>query len=209
MKELKELVLEGNADELVEAVKVKLNDGISHNSILDEMVMGIQKVGDLFEKGELYLPDMMLAANALKSALNIINPYFAKDNINNYSIGKIVIATVQGDVHNIGKDLVAVMLESAGFNVIDLGVNVSSRVIIEAAESNNADIVALSTLLSTGIPEMAKVINELKDKKLRDKIKVLIGGAPVDNNIVEKIGADGYGENAVSAVQIAKGLLIN
>jgi len=165
---------------------------------------GIKEVGRLYESGEYFLPDLICSADAMKAALAILKPVLDKSS-SATSKGTIVIATVQGDIHDIGKTIVASMLTAAGYNVIDLGCNVPNELVIEKAISENADIVALSALLATTMEEQRNIINTLKRQGI-DK-KVMIGGAPVSQAFADSIGASGYSENAVSAVQLATRLL--
>ena len=207
MSNIRELVIKGDEEKLVELVNEELKGGKSHNKIIDELTEGIREVGNLFQTEVYYLPEMILSANALKKAMEVVTPYLIGTDSDFKTAGKVLIATVKGDVHDIGKNIVSIMLQGSGFKVIDLGVDVSSEKIVNFINLENPDILALSTLLSVGISEMKKVINHLDSANLRDKVKIIIGGAPINESVVKEIGADGFGSNAVHAVDVSKELL--
>lgn len=169
-------------------------------------VPGIQRVGELWEEGEYFLPELITSAEAMKTAMSILEPELARQRIKARTSGKVVIGTVEGDIHDIGKNLVASMLQAGGFEVHDLGVDVALDRFVEKAEAVGADFICLSALLTTTLTNQKRLIGLLREKGLRDKYKVLVGGAPASAKWAEEIGADGYAENAVSAVKLAKSL---
>ncbi len=168
-------------------------------------VPGIQKVGELWEQGEYFLPELITSAEAMKAAMAVLDPELNRKGVG-ARIGKVVIGTVEGDIHDIGKNLVASMLQAGGFEVIDLGADVKLEKFIEKAEAEGAEMICLSALLTTTMVNQRRFIGLLRDKGLRDKYKVLVGGAPASRKWAEEIGADGYAENAVAAVKLAKSL---
>lgn len=201
-------ILEGNKKEAEQLAKEALKKKLDLNEIIEKgYVPGIQKVGDLWEKGEYFLPELISSAECMKAAIKILQPELAKANINIKSIGKVIIGTVEGDIHDIGKNLVASMLSANGFDVVDLGADVTLEKFIEKAEATKADFICLSALLTTTMLGQKKVIEMLKKKNIFGRYKVLVGGAPVNKKWAEEIGADGYAENAISAVKVAKELI--
>jgi len=169
-------------------------------------VPGIQKVGELWEQGEYFLPELITSAEAMKAAMSVLDPELNRKGVGARMGGKVVIGTVEGDIHDIGKNLVASMLQAGGFEVIDLGADVKLEKFIETAEAVGAGMICLSALLTTTMANQRRLIGLLRDKGLRDKYKVLVGGAPASRKWAEEIGADGYAENAVAAVKLAKSL---
>jgi trimethylamine corrinoid protein len=169
-------------------------------------VPGIEKVGELWEQGEYFLPELITSAEAMKAAMAVLEPELHRKNIGARMAGKVVIGTVEGDIHDIGKNLVASMLQAGGFEVFDLGADVKLERFIEKAEAVGAGMICLSALLTTTMTNQRRLIGLLRDKGLRDKYKVLVGGAPASRKWAEEIGADGYAENAVAAVKLAKSL---
>ena len=163
------------------------------------------EVGRLFEAGEYYLPDMVMSARAMKSALHLLKPYLVK--IGMRSTGKVAIGTVQGDLHDIGKNMVGMMMEGVGFEVMDLGTDVSPARFVEVVQNDHVNILCLSALLTTTMPSMAKTIEALKAEGLRDKVKVLVGGAPVTEEYARQTGADGYSQDASGAARLAIGFM--
>ena len=201
-----ESILDGSQKVTEAKVKEALALGLSADKILNEgLVAAMAEVGRLFEEGEYFVPEMLIAARAMQRGLDVLKPYLSEDDVQ--SPGKVVIGTVKGDLHDIGKNLVAMMLEGAAFEVIDLGTDVSPERFIEAAKSNNAQIIAMSALLTTTMPNMKNTIEALKEVGMRDKVKVLIGGAPITQSYADQIGADGFAEDASRAVAKAKILL--
>jgi 5-methyltetrahydrofolate--homocysteine methyltransferase len=163
-------------------------------------------VGKDFGSGKIFVPEMLVSAVTMKAGVDIVKPLLAGGQ--NLSYGTVLMATVKGDLHDIGKNLVTMMLEGAGFKVVDLGVDLDVQKLIEQVKAIRPDILGLSALLTTTMPEIQKVIAELKAQGLRDKVKVMVGGAPLDRTFAEKIGADGYGANAAEAVELARRLMV-
>jgi corrinoid protein of di/trimethylamine methyltransferase len=177
-------------------------DAINHG-----FVIGIDHVGNLFSSGEAFLPELVMAGEAMKAAVSALEPEMTKQGKRRKILGTIVLGTIEGDIHDIGKSLVGTMLSVAGFSVFDLGVDVPIPTLIEKARIENADIIAVSALLTTTMAKQRHVVEALDDSELRSAIKVMVGGAPVTRNWAEEIGADGYSEDAVGAVAVAKELL--
>ncbi|MBE3112301.1 MAG: corrinoid protein [Acidobacteria bacterium] len=167
-------------------------------------VPGLQKVGELWEQGEYFLPELISSAEAMKAAMAVLKPELDRKNIEAQRGGKVVIGTVEGDIHDIGKNLVASMLQAGGFEVYDLGADVKLERFIERAEAVGAGIICLSALLTTTMTNQKRLIGLLREKGLRDKYKVLVGGAPASHKWADEIGADGYAENAVAAVKLVR-----
>jgi 5-methyltetrahydrofolate--homocysteine methyltransferase len=199
-------ILSGEPEEAVEACQKALDAGLDAQTILNNGLMkGANEVGRLFECGEFFLPELMLAGRALKASMDIIRPLLeAQIAGGGASQGKVVIATVKTDIHDIGKNIVASMLTAAGFDVINMGVDVPIPEIINKAEETQADIIGLSALLTTSLPYMRDLIEGLKARNLRDKYSVLVGGASVTRDFAIAIGADDIGGNAAQAVEAAK-----
>jgi 5-methyltetrahydrofolate--homocysteine methyltransferase len=197
---------DGLRDEIVEGTKILLSRGWNAEKVLNEaLVEGMRIVGIDFRDGILFVPEVLLAANAMKGGMEILRPILAKSDVE--PIGKIVIGTVKGDVHDIGKNLVGMMLEGAGFEVIDLGINNPVEKYLAALEEHRPDILGMSALLTTTMPYMKVVIDTLKDKGLRDDYIVLVGGAPLNENFAKAVGADAYCRDAAMAVETAKRLI--
>jgi 5-methyltetrahydrofolate--homocysteine methyltransferase len=185
-------------------IQTALDDGRDVNEMLnDGLIRAMEEVGEQFSAGEIFVPEMLMAALAMKAGMKLLQPHLASGN--SQSKGIVVIGTVKGDLHDIGKNLVAMMLEGAGFEVVDLGVDVDSTAFIETASTKQANLIALSALLTTTMPAMERTITALREAGL--KIPVIIGGAPVTQVYAEQIGADGYGIDAPRAVKLAKQLV--
>jgi len=205
---MKKAIIEGHKDEAEALAREAIDQKISLNEVVEKgYVPGIKKVGDLWEKGEYFLPELITSAECMKAAMAILQPEMEKAQIKTRSIGKIVIGTVEGDIHDIGKNLVSSMLSANGFEVVDLGADVKLDRFIEKAREENADCICLSALLTTTMLGQKKLIEILKEKNLYGQYKVMVGGAPVNQKWAEDIGADGYAENAMMAVQALKNLL--
>ena len=203
LKQLFQHVVDGEAAEVQEGVQTALAEGINANMILkDALIAAMDEVGRRFEAGEFYVPEMLIAARAMQGGLRLLKPHLVS--AENKSAGKVAIGTVKGDLHDIGKNLVAMMLEGAGFEVHDLGVDVSPEAFVKAAREGT-QIIGLSALLTTTMPTMVLIIEALKTAGLRDKVKVMIGGAPVTQDYANKIGADAFAPDASSAVRVARG----
>ena len=201
-------VVEGKEDEAVKLARQVVEEGVNPTEAMDNgFLKGVQEVGRLYQEGRYFLSDLVATADTMRSAMEIIQPELDKLAFSQEAKGTIIIATVQGDIHDIGKTIVASMLRSAGFDVFDLGYDVPNDVILSTVEDENAEILALSALLTTTMSEQENLINLLKKAGLRNKVKVIVGGAPVSKEWAEKIGADAYGENAIEAVEIVKSLM--
>ncbi len=199
-------VLDGDAKATESAVKAALAAGTPPEDILHKAcIPAMGEVGRLFEEGEKFVPEMLISARAMQSAMSILKPMLAQGNIQ--SAGKIVVGTVAGDLHDIGKNLVGMMLEGSGFEVIDLGTDVGPQKFVDAVRQHHPQAVGMSALLTTTMPSMNACIAALKEAGLRDQVKVLIGGAPVTEEFARQIGADGYAPDASSAARKAKQLL--
>lgn len=196
-------ILEGNAEEVKQGVVTALTAGIDPNRILNEaMISAMGEVGRLFEEGEYFVPEMLISARAMQAGLAVLKPVLVAGNYK--PVGKVVIGTVKGDLHDIGKNLVSMMLEGAAFEIIDLGADVSPDKFVEAIRTTNANIVAMSALLTTTMPGMKTTIEALKSAGIRDQVKVMVGGAPLTENYAREIGADGYSPDASRAVVLAR-----
>ena len=199
-------VVNGNESKVIELTKSLLEAGYDPLEIMNKgLIAGMDIVGPRFKNGEMFVPEVLLSARALHSGINIVKEALVGTDIP--CIGKIVLGTVKSYLHDIGKNLVGMMMESAGFKVIDLGVDVPEETFIEAVKEHKPDILALSALLTTTMPNMKSVIDALKENGLRDKVKVIIGGAPVSQNFADEIGADGYAPEAASAAALCKQLI--
>ncbi|ACM61647.1 5-methyltetrahydrofolate--homocysteine methyltransferase [Caldicellulosiruptor bescii] len=203
LNEISQLIQKGNAKLVPEKVKEALSSGISAETILnDALIQAMSVVGEKFKNNEIYVPEVLIAARAMKAALEVLKPILTETGVK--PIGKVVIGTVKGDLHDIGKNLVAMMMTGAGLEVIDLGVDVAPEKFCEAVKNHNPQIVAMSALLTTTMPNMKTTIEKLQEQGLRDKVKVIVGGAPVTESFAKSIGADGYAPDAASAAELAK-----
>jgi 5-methyltetrahydrofolate--homocysteine methyltransferase len=199
-------IMEGEAEAVKGKVQAALDAGIPAPVILnDGMIAAMGEVGRLFEEGEYFVPEMLISARAMQTGLALLKPYLKESNVQ--SAGKVVIGTVKGDLHDIGKNLVAMMLEGAGFEIIDLGTDVPPERFADAAREQGAQIVALSALLTTTMPAMKATIESLTAAGVRGQVKVMIGGAPITQEYANQIGADGYSPDASRAVATAKSLV--
>ncbi len=198
-------VAEGNVYEIEDLVTSALAAGENAKDLLEAMMAGLKTCGAHFESGEYFLPELMGAGEAFTVGMKVLAPLLAPGD--RTSQGTVVLGTVQGDVHDIGKNLVGFMLESAGFTVVNLGVDVSAEVFVQAVRDHEPQVLGLSGLLTTTMLGMGDVIEELKRQRLRDKVKVIIGGAPVSKKYAEQIGADGFGNDAAQAVKLVRSLL--
>jgi 5-methyltetrahydrofolate--homocysteine methyltransferase len=205
LPELQQAILEGEKASAIEAVQAALKSGLEPQAVLNAMIAAMDEVGRLFEEGEYFVPEMLIAARAMQACLDILNPHLADHAIE--PVGRVVIGTVKGDLHDIGKNLVAVMLEGAGFKIINLGVDVSPEKFVEAIHDHHPNIVALSALLTTTMPGMKTIIEAIQAAGLRDQVKIMVGGAPLNDGYARLIGADGYSPDASSAVKLAKQLI--
>ena len=206
LNELYEAILGGKLEQAQAVTQQAIAEGIEPQSIInDYMVKGMEEIGARFETGKAFVPNLLMSARAMKGCLELLKPLLKGDN--STSAGRVVIGTVKGDLHDIGKNLVASMLEGCGFEVINLGVDVSSDKFIDAAKANHADIICMSALLTTTMNYMKEVIAAVKASGLRDQVKVMVGGAPLNNDFAVAIGADGYSSNANDAVALARRLV--
>jgi 5-methyltetrahydrofolate--homocysteine methyltransferase len=203
LKELYEAVVSGNAKATQALTQQALAEGVDPLKLVNEyMVPAMDEVGRRFEANEYFVPELLISARAMKASLELIRPLLIARG--DKPVGRVAIGTVKGDLHDIGKNLVASLLEGGGFEVIDLGVNVSPDKFIATVNEKQANIIAMSALLTTTMPSMKTTIEALKQAGVREKVKVLIGGAPITQKYADEIGADGYSENAVGAVALAK-----
>lgn len=205
---LKDQLLTFDADRFVETVKKSIDQGYNPIEIVNALSAVLKEIGKKFESGEIFLVHLVAAGDAAKRATTeVLEPLIKKSSEKREALGKVVIGTVAGDIHDIGKNIVAMMLFTAGFEVYDIGKDVPAEEFVKKTKEFNADIVAMSALLTTTLPAQRDVIEALKKAGLRDKVKILVGGAPTTAKWAEEIGADGYGEDAIEAVKIAKKVL--
>ncbi|MCL5102633.1 MAG: corrinoid protein [Armatimonadetes bacterium] len=205
MEALAQAIIGGKAPDAKQLTEQALAEGVNPGDVLNNgLVAGMNVVGAKFKNNEFYVPEVLIAARAMKMAMEVLRPKLASSGV--VSKGKIAIGTVRGDLHDIGKNLVAMMLEGAGFDIVDLGVDVKPEVFVDTAKKG-INVIALSALLTTTMPAMKDTIDALKAEGVRSNVKVMIGGAPVTQNYSDEIGADGYSPDAASAVDKAKELL--
>ncbi len=206
-REMKKAIVEGDSAGAGRLAAEAVGAGLDLLEVIDNgYVPGIHEVGELWERGDYFLPELISSAEAMKSAMAVIEPELERARLHARTGGKVVIGTVEGDIHDIGKNLVAAMLQAGGFEVFDLGADVKLERFVEKAESVGADFICLSALLTTTMINQKRFIALLKERNLRDKFKVLVGGAPASHRWAEEVGADGYAENAVAAVKLLKSL---
>ena len=204
---LKKAVLNYDVEAAAELAKKAVDAGIDPVKAVEEgLAAGIREVGEKFGRKEIFLPELIMAAETMNSGLKVLEPEIKKRKTERKSMGKVLIGTVAGDIHDIGKTIVAAMLTANGFEVIDLGVDVPTETFVEKVKEHQPQILALSALLTTSMPMQKEVIEALEKAGLRDKVKVMIGGAPTSREWAKEIGAEGYGANAAEAVEIAKKL---
>lgn len=206
MEELVIALYNGEAEKVTELTRKALEEGIPPEEILNKgLIAGMERVGKDFRDGILFVPEVLVAAHAMKAGMEILRPLLAETGMS--GLGTFVIGTVKGDLHDIGKNMVAMMMEGAGFRVVDLGVDTPPEKFVEAVRTYNPNILGMSALLTTTMVEMKRVIEALKEAGLRERVKVMVGGAPVTQEFADEIGADGYAPNASLAVEKAKALL--
>ncbi len=206
LKAIYEFTVAGNKEQVAELTKQALAEGVAPGEIISGyLIPAMAEVGDRFERQEYYVPELLIAARAMQAALSILRPLLADTDIR--PAGRVAIGTVKGDLHDIGKNLVSMMLQGAGFEIIDLGTDVPPDRFVQAVQDGQAQVVALSALLTTTMPAMKTTIEALKEAGLREQVVVIIGGAPVTQRYADEIGADGYAPDANSAVRKAKELL--
>ena len=205
-EEVSTLLQRGKAKDIAALVEQLLKEDVSPKDILNEgLISGMDVIGRKFKNNEIFVPEVLIAARAMNAALAVLKPALAATGVE--PIGKAVICTVKGDLHDIGKNLVRMMLEGAGIEVIDLGVDVSSEKVVDAVNEHNPDLVCLSALLTTTMMAQKDTIAALVNAGVRDKVKIMVGGAPVTQAFADEIGADGYASDAASAAQVAKSFL--
>ncbi len=206
LKEIREAIITGRPDDAKDLAQKALQGGGEADKILNEtLIPAINEVGEKFGRNEIFFPEMLVSAMAMKEALSVLRPVLVDKGIK--AIGRVVLGTVQGDLHDIGKNLVGMLLEGAGFEVIDLGIDIPKELFIKATREKNPQLLALSALLTTTMPRMKEVIDILEREGLREQVKVIIGGAPVTQQYADEIGADGYAPDAASAASKARGIL--
>lgn len=206
LKELADNVIKGQAPKTEELINQALNQGVSPAEILNQgLIAGMEVVGKKFKNNEFYVPEVLIAARAMKAGMTILRPKLVESGVE--PVGKIAIGTVKGDLHDIGKNLVAMMLEGAGFEIIDLGVDVSPEKYVETTKGKNVDVLGMSALLTTTMLNMKSTIEALEQNGVRDNVKVMVGGAPLTQKYADEIGADGYAPDAASAVELVKNLI--
>ncbi|MBN1372438.1 MAG: corrinoid protein [Anaerolineaceae bacterium] len=205
IKAIFDCVVNGDNKGIQAEVETALAEGVNPSAILNEgLIAGMGEVGRLFEEGEFFVPEMLIAARAMKSAMAILKPHLGSGEVG--AAGKVIIGTVKGDLHDIGKNLVGLMLEGAGFQVVDLGSDVPAEKFVAATQEHAPNVVAMSALLTTTMVNMKSTVAALEEAGLRDKVKIMIGGAPVTDAYASQIGADGYAADASRAVALAKSL---
>lgn len=205
LTELSESLIAGDDERSAELTQAAIAEGLSPKSILDDgLLSGMTTIGDRFKAHDIFLPDVLLAARAMQAGMEHLKPLLIRDGIP--SVGTVVFGTVQGDLHDIGKNLVGIMLRGAGFDVIDLGNDVSPEAFVDTATEKNASVIGMSALLTTTMTVMQKVVDLVKERELQGRIKVIVGGAPVTAAFAEEIGADAYGFDAACAVDRVKEL---
>jgi 5-methyltetrahydrofolate--homocysteine methyltransferase len=203
---LAENLINGKAQEVKELTQKALDEGVSPGEILNGgLIKGMNVVGERFKNNEFYVPEVLIAARAMHAGMDILKPKLVESGVE--PIGRVLLGTVKGDLHDIGKNLVAMMLEGAGFEVVDLGIDVSPEKFVQAVSEQGGDVVAMSALLTTTMTQMKTTLEALEEAGVKSKVKTLIGGAPVTQNYADEIGADGYARDAASAADKAKELL--
>jgi len=205
--DMQKAIIDGRGDQAGALAGEAVKSGLDLLEVIENgYVPGIQRVGELWELGEYFLPELIASAEAMKAAMTVLEPELQRQRLQAKTGGKVVIGTVEGDIHDIGKNLVAAMLQAGGFEVFDLGADVKLERFIEQAQSVNADFICLSALLTTTMVNQKRLVELLRQRNLKGKYRVLVGGAPASSKWAEAIGADGYAENAVAAVKLAKKL---
>jgi 5-methyltetrahydrofolate--homocysteine methyltransferase len=205
-EQLYEAILNGDNKGSVSITREGLDAGVAPQALIDEaMIPAMAEVGRRFEEEEYFVPELLLAARAMKAALGILRPLLSESGAE--PVGRVVVGTVQGDLHDIGKNLVAAMLEGAGFDIVDLGADVTPTQFVEAVRDSGAGLVGLSALLTVTMPSMKTTVEELEKAGLRDQVKVMVGGAPLSSDYAKEIGADAYADNASAAVRTARQLI--
>ena len=203
---LQNALISGNGDALIQETQKAVDAGTEPHKILNEgLIAGMEVVGEKFKNEELYVPEVINIANNFKKSVEVIKPLLMDTDIK--AIGKVLIGTVEGDMHDVGKNIVVLMLEANGFEVIDLGVNVSNQLFIDKAKEHGVNVLGMSALLTTTMPKIGQIIDLLKEQGLNGEIKTIIGGAPINETFADEVGADAYGHDAIDAVDKIKALL--
>ena len=203
IQEISEFLQKGRAKNVKTLVQQALDEGMDPKEILNEgLLAGMMTIGEKFKNNEVFVPEVLVAARAMNAGITVLEPELVK--VGNEPVGKVVIGTVKGDLHDIGKNLVSMMIKGAGFEIYDIGVDADADAFIDKAEEVGADIICMSALLTTTMPSMKGVMDRLNERGLRDKYIVMVGGAPVNQSFAEQIGADYYTEDATSAAEVAK-----
>lgn len=199
-------IVEGDAKKVEELTKRALDDRVSAAEILDDgFIAGMNVIGELFSRSEAFVPELLLAARAMRAGMDLLEPLLLSSGVK--PVGRVILGTVKGDIHNIGKDLVGIMLKGSGFEIMDLGVDVLPEKFVDAVRNSGIEVVGMSALLTTSMPMMKTTIEALDAAGLRKQVKIMVGGAVVTQDYADKIGADGYASNAAEAVKKAKELL--
>jgi 5-methyltetrahydrofolate--homocysteine methyltransferase len=205
-EKLSTAVLEGDADKAHKLVEQGLKQGLSPKEILDNgLIVGMDEVGARFKRGDMFVPEVLMSADSMAAGLEILRPLLIESGVE--MLGKVVMGTVKGDLHDIGKNLVSMLCEGAGFEIVDIGFNAEPEKFIEAIKQHQPQVVGMSAMLTTTMRAMGQTIKAIEEAGLRDKVKVMVGGAPVDKDFADAIGADGYGSNAPSGADLAKQLV--
>jgi trimethylamine corrinoid protein len=208
LADLRQSIIEGDESRSRQAAERSLQASLDPLVAVERgLSAGMREIGDRFERGEVFLPEMLMAAEAFKAAMDVLEPEIQARQAEVASSGTVLLSTVRGDVHNIGKNIVGTVLETSGFKVVDAGVDNPTLEIVERAESAGADIIALSSLMTTTMPAQREVIETLKEMNLRDRFAILVGGGPVNQEWAQEIGADGYGKSAIEAAAQARALM--
>jgi len=196
-------IMEGDADKTASLVQKALDQDLAAKDILDNaMVVGMGEVGVRFKAGDMFVPEVLMSADSMQAGLNVLRPHLVASGVK--LIGKILMGTVKGDLHDIGKNLVNMMCEGAGFEIVDIGFNADPEKFVDAIKEHKPDVVGMSAMLTTTMRAMAHTIKAIEEAGLRDQVKIMVGGAPVDAAFAERIGADGYGSNAPAGSDLAK-----
>ena len=204
---LRECIIKGNKEGLVKVVEDGLSENVSPLDLIDQMTDIMKEVGEKFENGEAFLPEMIRAADAWKVAVAKLEPKLAEDQLAQKKVGRIVMGTVQGDMHDLGKNIVVAFLKTVGFEIMDVGIDASPSKLIDAAKEFDADIIGASALLTTTMPYQKALIEHLEARNLRDKFKVIVGGGPVNQEWADEIGADGYANDAAEAAKLCVSMM--
>ncbi len=207
LHELYQSVVDGDLPGTIEAVKAAMEAGLAPAEVLNKgLIAGMAEVGRLFEEGEYFVPEMLIAARAMQAGMALLKPKLVEADVK--SLGKVVIGTVKGDLHDIGKNLVAIMLEGAGFEIVDLGTDVTPEKFVEAVKTHNAQFIGMSALLTTTMPAMRTTIDAINAAGIRDRVRVMVGGAPITQAFADSIGADFYAADASAAARKVKETLV-